>query len=517
MKHNPSGFDFNDLFIFEVANNHQGDVHHALRIVRELAQVVQDHGIRAAVKFQFRQLESLIHPKHQHQSGHHQVKRFLSTKLDSSEFQRAFDEVRKHSLITACTPFDEPSVELVVKMGFDLIKVGSPSASDWPLLERVGEANLPVAASTGGLNIDGIDNLASFFDHRGVDYALMHCVSVYPTPDPLAQLNQIDVLRRRYPGRAIGWSTHGEPDELSAIQIAVGKGAVLFERHVGIPTDRHPLNRYSSTPEQISQWLKAYQRARLLCGPTGPRAPSPEEIQAMDSLRRGVFAQEPIEKGIPIGRSQVYFAIPFVEGQLTSGEWKEAMIAQERIEAHAPVLKAQLRHSGNPHRVILQKAVHKVKALLSEANIVLNSTFKVEYSHHYGIENFEKVGAILIECVNRDYCKKIIVQLPGQGHPLHFHKLKDETFQVLYGVLQAEVEGQHFLLSPGGTVVVQPGVWHRFWTETGAVFEEISSRASSNDSFYKDKVINKKSGRERKTVVDHWGRFQLLSERKESG
>ena len=48
----------------------------------------------------------------------------------------------------------------------------------------------------------------------------MHCVSIYPTPDEDCQLNQIDVLRTRYPGKIIGWSTHENPDDTLPIAIA---------------------------------------------------------------------------------------------------------------------------------------------------------------------------------------------------------------------------------------------------------------------------------------------------------
>ena len=54
-----------------------------------------------------------------------------------------------------------------------------------------------------------------------------------------------------------------------------------------------------------------------------------------------------------------------------------------------------------------------------------------------------------------------------------------------------------------------PGVWHSFWTGTGCVFEEVSTTHYNNDSTYKDAKINKLQRHERKTVVDHWGRFQL--------
>ena len=93
---------------------------------------------------------------------------------------------------------------------------------------------------------------------------------------------------------------------------------------------------------------------------------------------------------------------------------------------------------------------------------------------------------------------------------MHFHKRKEETFQVLYGELHIEVDGHHKLLIQGDKQLILPGVWHSFWTDTGAVFEEISTTHYNDDSFYKDKIINKQGREARKTVVEHWGRFQLI-------
>jgi N-acetylneuraminate synthase len=101
------------------------------------------------------------------------------------------------------------------------------------------------------------------------------------------------------------------------------------------------------------------------------------------------------------------------------------------------------------------------------------------------------------------------VQLPGQRHPLHYHKLKEETFQVLHGELNVMVDGYRKKLSPGEIHLVLPGVWHGFWTDTGCVFEEVSTTHHNNDSVYRDKDIQNLERHERKTIVDHWGRYQL--------
>ena len=506
------GFDFGNLFILDLANNHQGSREHGLRVVRETGRVVRETGARAALKFQFRDLDSFIHPSHHSGSEHKQVKRFLGTRLAMADFDILLQEVRREGMVTMCTPFDEASVDAICERDFEVIKVASCSARDWPLLERIAEAGKPVVASTGGLHFKEIDGLVSFLEHRGVDFAIMHCVAIYPTPDQAFHLNQLDIFRRRYPKRPFGWSTHELPDDLTPVQIAAAKGAVLFERHVGIPTDEFPLNAYSSTPEQIGRWIAAGNRARLLCGQIGLASQIPEETASINSLKRGVYAARKIATGEPLDGNDVYFAIPYQTGQLDSGRFKFGIRTVSPLEPNQPILDNQIVWTENPERLVIQEAIHEAKAMLNEANIVLNSEFRTEYSHHYGIENFRQTGAIIIDCVNRDYCKKLIVQLPGQSHPVHFHKLKEETFQVLSGVAHIEIEGHQRTLGPGEVILIQPGVWHRFWTDVGVIFEEVSTTHFNNDSYYKDKRINRMRREERKTAVDHWGRFQLWSE-----
>ena len=48
-------------YIFEMANNHQGDVNHAKTIIDKFSDLSIDKNINAAIKFQFRQLDTFIH------------------------------------------------------------------------------------------------------------------------------------------------------------------------------------------------------------------------------------------------------------------------------------------------------------------------------------------------------------------------------------------------------------------------------------------------------------------------
>jgi sialic acid synthase SpsE/mannose-6-phosphate isomerase-like protein (cupin superfamily) len=502
-------YEFQDLFILEMANNHQGDVQHGVRIVREVGEVVHANRIRAAVKLQFRDMETFIHPTHREGSTNKHIPRFLSTRLSKDQFATIVDEIRRAKLVTMCTPFDEASVELIVDMGIEIIKIGSCSATDWPLLETVAEVGKPVIFSTGGLTLKEIDDLVSFFDHKRVDHAIQHCVSIYPTPDSEANLNMIDILRRRHPEKVVGYSTHEAPENLAPVYVAVAKGARMLERHVGVATDKYKLNAYSSTPAQVDLWVKAALKARALCGATERLPASEVEMSSLNSLKRGIFARKALRPGHEVHRDDVYFAMPMTEGGLTSGQWESGIAVTAAVGKDEALTGANVKLPDEPDKQILFTSIHIIKGMLNEAKIALSSDFQAEFSHHYGLPRFAEVGATLIDCVTRTYCKKLIIQMAGQRHPCHYHKRKEETFQILWGVLEAVIEGRPRTLYPGDTLLIQQGVWHEFWTESGVIFEEISTTHYNDDSYYEDKAINSIPRATRKTVVNHWGRYQI--------
>ena len=49
------------FYIFEMANNHMGSVEHGKRIIDEFSTNAKHYGMNAAMKLQFRQLDTFIH------------------------------------------------------------------------------------------------------------------------------------------------------------------------------------------------------------------------------------------------------------------------------------------------------------------------------------------------------------------------------------------------------------------------------------------------------------------------
>lgn len=495
---------FDKLFIFEMANNHMGDLEHGLKIIQEFSKVASEFPeFKFAFKFQYRDLDTFIHPSYQNAYEYKYIKRFKETNLTPEQRKILKDEAKKLGFITICTAFDEKSVDLVEEHGYDIIKIASCSFTDWPLLERIGKTNLPIIASTAGATLEDIDKVVLFFENRDKVFCLLHCVAEYPTSLENLQLNQIDLLKNRYPHIVIGYSTHEPPDNYDSIKIAIAKGARVFEKHVGLPTEKYSLNAYSATPEQVRNWLKAAREAFLMCGVEGERYhPSEKEKKDLRGLQRGVFAKEDLKKGEKLDYSKVFFAIPNFEGQLIANQMSKytEFILKKDIKAGEPIFETDCEIRNLRDRIL--EIIKKLKKLLIESKVPLPNKFQLEISHHYGLEKFEETGAFIINCINREYCKKLIILLPGQRHPVHYHKKKEEAFHILYGDLKLTLNDEERLCKAGDIVVVERGVKHSFYTENGVIFEEISTTHYPDDSFYEDENILK--NKERKTSLVVW-------------
>ena len=491
------------LFIFEMANNHMGSVEHGLRIIREFKAVAQDFPFTFAFKFQYRDLDTYIHPDYQQRMDIKYVKRFAETRLTEDDFRRLLDGVKQHGFTAICTPFDEVSVDRVVNHGFDILKIASCSLTDWPLLEKIAGSNLPIIASTAGSALEQIDSAVSFLQHRNKDFAILHCVAEYPTQDAGLQLNQLDLLRQRYPGVPVGYSTHELPDNTTSVQLALAKGAGVFEKHVGVGTAEWPLNNYSATPAQVQRWLQAAASAlAMLGGREGRYQPSTVETDSLNSLRRGVFLKQAVAAGERVDPAKVFFAFPPEPGQWLANDWSKYNEAAATADIAAKGALTRANTTLCDTRQQVRAIAEQVKTLLSAGHIVVPASAELELSHHYGLPRFAEFGLTMITVVNREYCKKLLILLPGQKHPEQYHQQKEETFHVLHGEAELELDGVLSVVRPGDVVTVPRGVHHAFSTKAGAVFEEISSTHFKDDSYYVDPAIM--ANKNRKTWIKYW-------------
>ena len=354
---------FEELFVLELANNHWGSVDRGLKIITDYSRIVRFNNAKAAIKLQFRDIDSFIHKDFVKNTDIRYIKKTLDTRLEKEDLARLVNAVRQGGCISMATPFDEKSVDLCVELGIQIIKIASSDINDWFLLEKIALARKPVIVSTGGSSLKDTDDLVTFFENRNIPLAINHCVSMYPSEDRDLEINQIDFLKNRYPKHTIGYSTHEYHDWTSSVMIAYAKGARTFERHIDIEMDGIPVSPYCSLPEQVDTWFKAFNKAKEMCGAPGTqkRIPPEKEIKYLDNLVRGVYAKEDLPEGHILTDRDLYLAVPLQKGQISCRELMRGEVLLRACRKDRPItiddIDSPYAYNQNLRQIIYNRGI----------------------------------------------------------------------------------------------------------------------------------------------------------------
>jgi len=480
------------LIILDMANSHQGNLDKGLEIIKEFYTVCKPYFaiFDIAIKFQYRDtLDSFIHPDYKKDMSFKYIKRFTETYLTPDQYKILINSAKDFGFLVGATPFDEVSVDTVIDHKCNFLKIASCSCTDWELLQKAATTDLPIIISTAGTSLEELHNVYSFFKNRKKQIAFLHCRAEYPTKEENLELNQIDLLKENFIDIPIGFSSHEFPDNYKSVKTALGKKIQILEKHIDL--DCETKNAYSCTPDQIHNWLQSVTEAVVTCGiDKGRYIISEKEKNDLQGLQRGIYAKRDIVVGEKININDIFFAIPLLDKQISASNFSKysIFVATKDIIKNKPITSNNMTF-GNIRQQVLS-VVDNVRTYLSKSGVVIPSgKIKFELSHHYGLEKFYELGATIITCLNREYAKKILVMLPKQRHPSHYHIKKEETFIVLYGEMLVTLEDQKKVLGVGDILTVERNKKHSFSTNNGCVFEEISTTQFPNDSVYDDKFI----------------------------
>jgi ABC-type sugar transport system, auxiliary component len=112
---------------------------------------------------------------------------------------------------------------------------------------------------------------------------------------------------------------------------------------------------------------------------------------------------------------------------------------------------------------------------------------------HFGLHDFDNIGETEFWIVNdtqNNYCGKFLFMFNGQRCPLHYHNIKDETFFIVRGDVEMEVDGKTSVLHPGEVFKMAPGMNHTFRAVGGpALVLEVSLPSLQGDNIFADKRI----------------------------
>jgi sialic acid synthase SpsE len=326
---------FEDLFVLEMTNNHLGSLERGLKIVEQHARIVRFNTVRAAIKLQFRDVESFIHKDFRDRNDIRYIRRVTETRMSKEDYETLVNAIRKYGCYPMATPFDEKSVDWCVEFDMPIIKVASADSNDWLLLEKIAKTKKPVIVSVGGLSLKDMDDMVVFFENRNIPMAINHCVAAYPHEDSECELSQIDFLKNRYPDHTVGYSCHEYRDWTSSVLIAYAKGARTFERHIDIEDGGAPVAKYSSLPAQIDTWFKAFYKAKEMIGSSEAhrKMPMEKETAYLDTYVRGVYARVDLKEGQQLLEEDIYMAIPLRKGQISSRELMLGRYGHHMIKA----------------------------------------------------------------------------------------------------------------------------------------------------------------------------------------
>jgi sialic acid synthase SpsE/quercetin dioxygenase-like cupin family protein len=488
---------FNDkkqLIVLEMANNHQGDLDHGKKIIDEFEKVCKKYkdNFNFAFKFQYRDIDNLIHNDFSN-SDMKYIKRFRETKLSNDEWKNLLEYTTDKGFYKICTPFDEESVDRVIKDNFDILKIASAYIDDWPLLEKIVKKDIDIIASVGGADILKIKRFYSFMKNNGKNFALNYCVALYPTELADTNLAYLRKLMSMFPDISFGFSTH-EIDKSSITGvIAHSIGANLHEKHVAIEDleKGYTINDYSTTPENLDKWLKLLYESVEIIGSAENKEKHilPKEIASIRDLKRGVYAKNNISKDSKLVENDIYFAIPVQKNQILSNDLSKFnnITFIKDIKKDEPIFLDDVIIENQ--RVQIETIRDEFLESIKSNGIVLKPGLDLEISHHFGIEHFNETGCCMVTLFNKEYCKKIIYLKPGQENPEHYHKIKKESFILLDGDLNVILDNVSHDLNKGEIMHIGRGALHSFSSENGALFEEISTTHHSDDSFYTNKEI----------------------------
>ena len=216
------------LVIAEIGINHGG----SLAVAKEMVRLAAASGCEC-VKHQTHILEDemtdeakQIFPPNADVSIWEVMARCALSQDDEIELKRYTESL---GMIYLSTPFSRAAAEFLESIGVLAYKIGSGEADNLPLIRHIARLGKPVILSTGMQTIETIRASVEILQAAGVEYALLECTNLYPSPPEIVSLRGVKDLQDAFPGVPVGFSDHSIGPEMALASVALG--ACILERH----------------------------------------------------------------------------------------------------------------------------------------------------------------------------------------------------------------------------------------------------------------------------------------------
>ena len=301
------------LIIAEAGVNHNGD----LKLAKQLIDVAADAGADY-VKFQTFSADRIVtksadKAEYQEQSSDSSESQFEMLKrleLPVEMHLELIEHCEHRSIKFLSSGFDIQSVDLLVGLGLNLVKIPSGEITNLPLLRYIGSLGLPVILSSGMSTMKEIGDALLILEQTGLPRAqitVLHCTTEYPTPMGEVNLRAMNSIRKTF-GVAVGYSDHTVGIEVSIAAAALG--ACVIEKHFTI--DRSlpgPDHKASLEPRELIAMVKAIHNVDVALG-SDVKEPTISEIKNMWVARKSILAGRKIEIGEIFSESNLIIKRP---------------------------------------------------------------------------------------------------------------------------------------------------------------------------------------------------------------
>lgn len=201
------GPDYPPFVIPEIGINHEGDITKAIQMIDDAFNAGAE-----VIKFQSHVIEDEMIPEAQKvipgnaSESIYEIMARCSLTLDEEKQLKMYAEEK--GLIFLSTPFSRAAADHLEMIGVDAYKIGSGECNNYPLIKHIASFGKPMIVSTGMNDIETIRPTVEIMELAGVDYALLHCTSMYPTPYDKVNLGGITHLKEEFPNAVLGLSDH---------------------------------------------------------------------------------------------------------------------------------------------------------------------------------------------------------------------------------------------------------------------------------------------------------------------
>jgi sialic acid synthase SpsE len=208
------GQDFPPLIIPEIGINHGGHFDRAIEMINDCKAAGAE-----IVKFQCHIADEEMIPSCK---IYDVIKRCQFTESQETALKQ-YTEAQGMMYIS--TPFSFAAVDRLEQMGVIAYKIGSGECNNIPLVKYIASKHKPIILSTGMNSISEAARAWDIIESAGCPIAILHCVSMYPTP-----YNKVNLTRmEQFEDAVYGYSDHSSG--IIASLAAVARGASIIEKH----------------------------------------------------------------------------------------------------------------------------------------------------------------------------------------------------------------------------------------------------------------------------------------------